>query len=113
MRFEPTIDGNLRRNFEILLALCAATLAITKVKPLIYLDIQDRQMPKVLVPCPGGHGIAFVYPSIPCLGSRVFKFRRAFSKAGGNREPAFEVRHEKEHEPRNGEAAVEVRNNAY
>jgi hypothetical protein len=113
MRFEPTIDGNLRRNFEILLALCAATLAITKVKPLIYLDIQDRQMPKVLVPCPGGHGIAFVYPSIPCLEAVSLSLGGLLARQAetGNQHLKFDMK--KNMSRVMAKRPVEVRNNAY
>jgi hypothetical protein len=35
-------------------------------KPLILLNCPDAQVPKGLIPCVGGHGIAFIYPLIPC-----------------------------------------------
>ena len=102
----------MRRNSEILRALRASALVSLKVKPLIYLAIPDRQMPKVLVPCPGGHGIAFVYPSIPCLGGGVFS-DGTFSRQAEVGEPALAVRHEKEHEPCTGKAAVEGSKHEY
>jgi hypothetical protein len=40
-------------------------------KSLILFRVPNLQVPKGLVPCLGGHDIAFIYPLIPCKGSCV------------------------------------------
>ncbi len=40
-------------------------------KSLILFRVPNLQVPKGLIPCLGGHDIAFIYPLIPCKGSCV------------------------------------------
>jgi hypothetical protein len=103
---------DLRRNLNILLTLCRSHRAGTKVKPLIYLPIPDRQVPKVLVPCAGGHAIAFVYPSIPCL--EAVCFQRGFfrgKRRSGNQHLKYDMK--KNTSRATGEAAVEGSEHEY
>jgi hypothetical protein len=108
----PSDRRDLRRNLNIFLTLCAAHHAATKVKPLICLPIPDRQVPKVLVPCSGGHGIAFVYPSIPCPEVVCFS-DGAFpgKRRTGNQHSKYDMK--KNTSRATGEAAVEGSKHEY
>src|SRR6478735_12758229 len=82
-------------------------------KQLILLHRRKRQVPKVLVPRPGGHDIAFLYPLIPCVGDLCL-FERVSRRTVldgiqgvGNEAKLFEMRRKRAVQ---GEAAVEVRN---
>gem|GEM_PF-4312211 len=69
-------------------------------------------MPKVLIPCPGGHGIAFVYPSIPCLELCVSWM--GFCGAGGERGTSIRKYDTKKNTSRaTGKAAVEGSEHEY
>jgi hypothetical protein len=69
-------------------------------------------MPKVLVPCPGGHGIAFVYPSIPCLEVVCFLDGLLPGQAeNGNQHSKFDMK--KNTSRATGEAAVEGSEHEY
>ena len=54
----------------------------------------------MLIPCLGGHAVAFIYPLIPCKGTCVFCYRNS----------TFEIEKMKRNTSREMRAAVEVRN---